>query len=406
MTDASAETARPAQRDLIIILGLLTCLGPLNIDMYLPGFPNIGHDFQTSETAVQFSLTSTLIGLAVGQLMVGPFSDSRGRKIPLLGAMALFALSSLFCAVSSSITTFIIARFLQGLTASAGLVLSRAVVRDVFNGTELARFFSRLMIINAVAPMVAPMLGGAILALPSATWRTMFWFLTGVGVLALGLVAARLTETLELHRRLPNSARATMETFHSLLTDREFIGYALTVGLIHGGSFAYVAGTPFVYQDIYGVTPQTFSILFGINGLALVGGSWLIGRAGSMARTNTFLRASVICITVAAALITLIAVFKGPLFLLVAAIFLYMTCIGMILTATFVLAIAKQGHRAGSASAILGSLNLLVGGVAAPLVGLSKTSALPMGLVLLLTSLAGLFACFRLASRHQGEVTP
>lgn len=154
MTDTSAETVRPVQRDLIIILGLLTCLGPLNIDMYLPGFPNIGHDFQASETAVQFSLTSTLIGLAVGQLLVGPFSDARGRKIPLLGAMALFALSSLFCAVASSITTFIVARFLQGLTASAGLVLSRAVVRDVFNGPDLARFFSRLMIINAVAPRI------------------------------------------------------------------------------------------------------------------------------------------------------------------------------------------------------------------------------------------------------------
>ena len=403
MTDPTTETSRPAQRDLILILGLLTCLGPLNIDMYLPGFPSIGHDFHAGETAVQFSLTSTLIGLALGQLMVGPFSDSRGRKGPLLAAMALFALSSLFCAISSSITAFIVARFLQGLTASAGLVLSRAVVRDVFNGPELARFFSRLMIINTVAPMVAPMMGGAILALPSATWRTMFWFLTGFGVVALGLVGGRLNETLELHRRLPNSARSTLETFHSLLTDREFIGHALTVGLIHGGSFAYVAGTPFVYQDIYGVSPQTFSLLFGINGLALVGGSWLIGRAGSMARTNTMLRASVICITTAAALITLIATLEGPLFLLVAAIFLYMTCIGMILTATFVLAIAKQGHRAGSASAILGSLNLLVGGVAAPLVGLSKTSALPVGLVLFFTSLAGLLTCFRMTSNHQDE---
>ncbi|QDH17770.1 multidrug effflux MFS transporter [Swingsia samuiensis] len=403
MTDQSQPSSY--QRDLILILGLLTCLGPLNIDMYLPGFPNIARDFHTEEVSVQLSLSSALFGLALGQLFVGPLSDTHGRKTPLIVAMALFAFASFLCATSSSILIFIIARFFQGLTAAAGLVLSRAIVRDVFSGAQLAQFFSRLMIINAIAPMIAPMLGGAILQFPSATWRTIFWFLTGFGVIAVGLVWGRLTETLPLSKRLPNSTYATLETFYSLFTDREFIGQALTVGLIHGGSFAYVAGTPFVYQNIYGVSPQAFSILFGINGIALVIGSWIIGRSKTMPSTYSLLKKSVFAITMASVFIGLIAIFKGPLFLLVAGIFLYMTCIGMVLTSTFVIAIAKQGHRAGSASAILGSLNLIIGTIVSPLVGINKTSAVPMAAVLFTASFLGLISFLKLTSPPEESKT-
>ncbi len=394
-------TAPPASRwDLFLILCLLTCLGPLNIDLYLPGFPGIAHDFHAGQTSVQFSLTGALFGLAVGQLMVGPFSDAKGRKGPLMIAMGLFTLSSLLCAAAPGIGTFIMARFMQGLTAAAGLVLSRAIVRDLFSGVALARFFSRLMIINAVAPMVAPMIGGAILLAPSATWRTLFLFLAGVGLVASALSSVRLHETLDPARRGAHSTRASLGAFYSLFSDREFAGYALTVGLIHGGSFAYVAGTPFIYQGLYGVSPQVFSVLFGINGLAMVAGSWLVGRSSGPAQTARILRNAVLTITAASALITGLGLIRGPLAFLVIAIFLYMICIGVVLTSTFVLAIERQGHRAGSASALLGALPLFVGAVAAPLVGVSRASAVPMGLVLFLTCLMGLVCYFRFVWRE------
>ncbi len=175
-----------------------------------------------------------------------------------------------------------IARFLQGFTASAGLVLSRAIVRDVFTGRELSKFFSLLMVITAVAPMVAPMTGGAILLLPFASWHTIFLFLTFIGFLLVLIIALKLTETLPPEKRIPSSIGNSVRTMGSLLKDRSFIGYALTVGFIHGGSFAYVSGTPFVYQDIYGVSPQVFSVLFGINGLAIITGSFIIGRFGGI----------------------------------------------------------------------------------------------------------------------------
>ncbi len=166
---------------LAFLLGMLAILGPLNIDMYLPSFPEIAEDLSASASLVQLSLTACLVGLTIGQLIVGPVSDAQGRRKPLLICIFLFALSSLFCALSPNITTLVAARFLQGFTASAGLVLSRAIVRDVFTGRELSKFFSLLMVITAVAPMVAPMTGGAILLLPFATWHTIFHVLMIIG---------------------------------------------------------------------------------------------------------------------------------------------------------------------------------------------------------------------------------
>src|SRR5699024_4641080 len=253
---------------LALLLGLLAFLGPLNIDMYLPSFPGIAQDLETSATLVQSSLTACLLGLAIGQLFVGPISDAQGRRNPLLIATSLFALASILCAFAPNIVILIVARFLQGLTASAGVVLSRAVVRDVFSGRELTKFFSLLMVINAVAPMVAPMVGGFILSFESANWQSIFFFLGFVGLLMVVIVAKRLKETLPPEKRIPSSLGASLTTMGDLLKDHTFIGYALVVGFIHGGSFAYVSGTPFVYQEIYGVSPQTFSVLFGINGLA------------------------------------------------------------------------------------------------------------------------------------------
>ncbi|SDW64746.1 Bcr/CflA family efflux MFS transporter [Paenibacillus sp. PDC88] len=386
---------------LAFLLSLLGILGPFNIDMYLPSFPEIGEDLGARASLVQLSLTSCLIGLAVGQIIVGPISDARGRKIPLLISLSLFALSSLFCALAPNISLLIAARFLQGFTAAAGLVISRAVVRDVFDGRELTKFFALLSVINAVAPMVAPMSGGAILLFPSANWQSIFYFLCLFGLLIVLIIGMRLKETLPPEKRMPSSLGHSVKTMGELFKDRVFIGYALTVGFVHGGSFAYVSGTPFVYQEIYGVSPQVFSVLFGINGIAIIFGSFLIGRFGGIVPERTLLRIGVWVAVSATLLLLVTTAFRGPLFLVVICIFVYMITIGIVATSTFTLAMEHQGHRAGSASAVLGLVPLLIGSAVSPLVGIDETTAVPMGAILFVTACLGAFVFTKLTGENK-----
>lgn len=371
--------------------------------MYLPSFPGIAQDLETSATLVQSSLTACLLGLAIGQLVVGPISDAQGRKQPLLVATSLFALASIFCAFAPNIALLIAARFLQGFAASAGVVLSRAVVRDVFSGQALTKFFALLMVINAVAPMVAPMAGGAILSFEFANWQSIFFFLAFIGFLIVAIVAIKLKETLPPEKRIPSSLGATVMTMGSLLKDRSFIGYALVVGFVHGGSFAYVSGTPFVYQEIYGVSPQTFSVLFGINGLAIITGSFIIGRFGGIIPEKNLLQTAVTIALTATSILLVMTIIEGPLTSIVILIFIYMITMGMVITSTFTLGMAKQGHRAGSASAVLGMLPLLLGSLFSPLAGINEASAVPMGVILFTTALIGFIAFFLLVKKGQTD---
>ncbi|CAM3632870.1 MULTISPECIES: Bcr/CflA family efflux MFS transporter [Saccharibacillus] len=389
---------------LALLLSTLGILGPLNIDMYLPSFPGIALDLGAQASLVQLSLTACLIGLAIGQIIVGPISDARGRRGPLLISLLLFAASSVMCALSTSIEMLIAARFLQGLTASGGIVLSRAIVRDVFSGRELTQFFSLLMVINAVAPLLAPIAGGVVLLLPGSSWHTIFYFLGLLGFLILLTVGFKLKETLPPDKRVPSTIGHSLRTMGSLMKDRSFMGYALTLGFIHGGSFAYVSGTPFVYQDIYGVSPQTFSILFGINGIAIIAGSFIIGRFSSVVSERSLLRIGVITASSATLLLLIATIVQGPLFTIVVPLFIYMITIGITATSTFTLAIARQGHRAGSASAVLGLFPLLIGSLVSPLVGLNETTPVPMGAILFVTALLGAVAFFGLTRAEKNPL--
>ncbi len=386
---------------LALMLSMLAILGPLNIDMYLPSFPGIAADLNARASMVQLSLTACLVGLAVGQVIVGPISDAKGRRKPLLVSITLFAAASFVCAIAPNIYILIAARLLQGLTASAGIVVSRAVVRDIFSGKELTQFFSLLMVINAIAPMAAPMIGGAILLLPFSEWSTIFLFLAVVGLAIVITIGFRLEETLPEEKRTPSSLKYTIRTIGDLWKDRSFIGYALTLGFVHGGSFAYVSGTPFVYQEIYGVSAQVFSVLFGINGLAIITGSFLIGRLAGIIAERKLLRTAVITAVSASSFLLAMTIIEGPLALLVIPIFIYMTAMGMVLTSSFTLAIAKQGHRAGSASALLGMLPLLIGSIVSPLAGIDETTAVPMGAIMFITTVFGLTAFSTLSERPQ-----
>lgn len=385
---------------LAFLLGMLAVLGPLNIDMYLPSFLQISEDLQAPASLVQLSLTTCLIGLAIGQLVVGPISDAKGRKRPLLISITLFAAASLLCAFAPNIGVLIAGRFLQGFTAAAGIVVSRAVVRDVFTGQALTKFFALLMVINAVAPMLAPMAGGAILLLPGARWGWIFLFLSLLGVLIVLVAGIKLEESLPPSKRVPSSLSHILWTFKDLLKDRSFIGYALTLGLAHGGSFAYVAGTPFVYQGIYGVNEQVYSVLFGINGLAIITGTFVVGRLAGIVHERTLLKTGVMVASSATAILVCMAAIQGPLWTIVVSIFVYMTSMGMITTSSFTLGIAKQSHRAGSASAMLGMLPLFLGAMVAPLVGIDESTAVPMAAIMFATSVLALSTCLGLTKKE------
>ncbi|OLS40690.1 Bcr/CflA family efflux MFS transporter [Bacillus sp. MRMR6] len=366
---------------LAILLGSLGILGPFTIDMYLPSFPTIVNEFHTTASLVQISLTSCLLGLGLGQLIIGPLSDVQGRRKPLLIFLGLYLLASLICAIAPNIYFFIGARLLQGFAAAGGLVISRAIVRDLYSGRELTKFFALMVLVGNLGPIIAPIVGGGVLAF--TTWTGVFLLLALVGLVLVLIVSFNLEETLPIEKRVPSNLSHTIKNFGSLMKDRQFMGYAFTQGFIVAGIFAYVSGIPFVYQNIYGVSPQQFSFLFPVNGIALIIGSQLVGRLTDIIPEKTFLKIGLMISNTAAGALLLALLLKAPLIVVAVPIFFLVMSIGIISTTSFALAIETQGHIAGSASALLGLLPFVLGSLTAPLVGIAgEYSAIPMGVVI------------------------
>jgi len=296
-------------------------MGPLTIDMYLPSFPTIVEAFDTTASFVQVSLTASLLGIGLGQLVLGPMSDVYGRKKPLLFALIVYIIASLLCVFSPSIGFFIAARFIQGFAASAGIVLSRAIVRDVYSGRELTKFFALLMLINNLVPILAPVLGGGILTFTE--WTGIFAVLSVIGVVLFVVVMWRMDETLLEESRVPSSITTTLKNFLSLLKNREFMGYAMAQGFIMAGIFAYVAGTPFVYQNIYEVSPQMFSLLFGMNGIGLIIGAQTVGRLTGVVSEKQFLEVGLLLSITSGTALFIAVLLNGPLLSIIIPIFFF-----------------------------------------------------------------------------------
>ncbi|MFS0820129.1 multidrug effflux MFS transporter [Bacillus sp. 1P02SD] len=371
---------------LAFILGALGLLGPFTIDTYLPSFPTIVEDYHTNASLVQISLTACLLGLGLGQLIIGPMSDVHGRRKPLLVFLILYILASVTCAFAPNIYFFITSRFIQGFVAAGGIVISRAIVRDVYNGRELTKFFALLMLVGNLGPIVAPIAGAGILAF--GDWNWVFIVLSCIGIVLLLTVVWKLEETLPQENRIPSNLPQIVKNFGTLLRDQQFAGYTLTQSFIIAGIFAYVSGISFVYQNIYGVSPQGFSLLFGVNGIALIIGSQSVGRLSDFISEKTFLKIGLIMANTSAALLLLAIFLQAPLFLFAMPIFFFVCSISIISTTSFSLAMESQGHIAGSASALLGVLPFFFGSLTAPLVGLAgEYSAVPMGIIIFI-------ACF------------
>jgi MFS transporter, DHA1 family, multidrug resistance protein len=384
-TRRPVPSAPPAGRDrlrLVLILGALVALGPLTIDMYLPALPTIADDLGTTSAAAQLTLTGTLVGLALGQLLVGPLSDTFGRRRPLLVGVAGHVLASLLCLVAPNLATLGGLRLLQGIGAAAASVVAMAIVRDLFVGRAAATLYSRLMLVLGVAPVLAPTVGGEVLRFTS--WRGVFVVLAVLGLLLVAMAARAVPETLPAARRRPLGLRSTLQTYRGLLRDRTFAGLVLVAGLSMAALFGYVAGSSFVFQDEFGLNEQQFGLVFGAGAVFLIGATQLNAALLGRFEPRTILPWALVLGTAAgAALVALAATGTGGLFGVIAPLWTALFAVGLVLPNAPALALARHGEAAGTASALLGAVQMGVGAITSPIVGLLGNDALAMGAVVL-----------------------
>lgn len=396
LTTPAVKAARRTGFLVTMVLGGLTALPPLSMDMYLPALPAVTDSLSAPAATIQLTLTACLAGMALGQLVVGPMSDRWGRRRPLLLGMVVYVIATAICALAPSAELLIGFRLLQGLAGAAGIVIARAVVRDLYDGVEMARFFSTLMLISGVAPIIAPLIGGQVMRFTD--WRGIFVVLTGVGIVLTLVVWKWLHETLPPGSRHTGGVGEALRTMRGLLADRVFTGYMITGGLAFAVLFAYIAASPFVVQEIYGASPQTFSLLFGLNSIGLIAvgqinGKLLVGRI-SLDKVLGFGLAVIVLAAVALLLMTTGVFGEVGLVPVAAGLFVLMSAMGVAMPNTNAQALMRTKHAAGSASALLGTSSFLIGAIASPLVGIAgEDTAVPMAVVQVVCAVAAV-GCF------------
>ncbi|MCU1690550.1 MAG: drug resistance transporter, Bcr/CflA subfamily [Pseudonocardiales bacterium] len=392
---------------MILLVGAMAAFGPLCIDMYLPALPDISDDLAASASSVQLSLTACLIGLGAGQLLIGPLSDRLGRRRPLCLGLALFVVASCACAFAPSIAVLIALRLLQGLGGAAGIVISRAVVRDLYSGATAARFFSLLMLVTGAGPILAPQVGALVLSF--APWRGIFLALSVAGSVLLLIAALRLPETLDASNRNAGGLRVTLSTMRAVATHRTFVANAVVCGLGFGSIFAYVAGSSFVVQNVYGLSAQAYGVVFAVNAVGLVTASQINGRLVGRLGSTRLMTAGLIGLA-SGGVCVLIVVSTGLFGIggLIAAMLIVMSSNGFIAPNAMALAMNDFPESAGSASALLGLLQFSIGASVAPLVGLGgSNTGVPMGIIMATMGLAAL--SLRLALHYpsaSGRLSP
>lgn len=352
------------------------------IDLYLPGLPAIAAEFGAKPSTVQFTLASFFVGMALGQVIHGPLADRYGRKPPLYAGLALFVLASLGCALAANITTLILLRFAQAVSGCAGVVIARAVVRDRCDAHTSAKIYSLLMLVMGLAPILAPFLGGWILLF--AGWRAIFVALALFGLACLVGVWRYLPETRPANAAIGGGIGTALRGYGQILRDRRFTGYAFAGGFAQAGMFAYITGSPHVFIDLYGVPAHHYGWLFGLNAVGLIASSQYNRRLLRQESADSILRRANRWTVFAGLLLLAVAVIGwGGLPVLLVPLFVYMVSIGFTAPNAMANALAHQGARAGSASALIGTLQFGVATVASALVGLlGHGSALPMATVI------------------------
>lgn len=368
---------------LVIFLGVLSAFGPFIIDLYLPALPIMSEYFGVNATIIQLTLTGSMIGLSVGQLIIGPISDRIGRKLPLICSLIIYILSTLFIVLVNNINFVIILRFIQGFSAAGSVVLSRAIATDLYGGRNLKSFFSLLMTINGLAPIVAPIFGGIIIQFTE--WRSIFIILTILGLILL-IVSLKFYESLEESKRFSGSLIETYKKLFNIVKNRTFITYILVQSFAMAGLFGYISASPFIFQEEYGVSAFVYSLFFGLNGLALIIGS----RISNLFNNKKSISIGLNSMVILSIYITLSLIFRLNVLLVELGFFMLLVGLGIILPATSSSAMNSERSNAGGAAAILGFIQFLFGGLVSPLVGLGNI-LYSTSIVLIVSSIIALF---------------
>jgi MFS transporter, DHA1 family, multidrug resistance protein len=360
---------------IIAILGVMSAFGPLSIDMYLPSLPTIAQDFGIPLARVQYSLASYFVGLAVGQIFYGPITDRYGRKKPLYFGMILYGLASLGCATATNVEELIFYRFLQALGACAGIVISRAIVRDKFHAREAARVFSLLMLIMGIAPILAPLGGGYIAT--QVGWRFIFWILVVLSSLMLLCQFFFLPETHVDPKK--NSPKEILRIYQGILKSRPFVGNTMASAFAQAGMFAYITGSPWVFMNHFGLSPAHYAWVFGSNAFGLILFSQINakllkknGPGDILKRVYPFLATVSVCLLIA-------GVMDASFWVILPLLFLFISCLGMTSPNSTASALATQGHYAGSASALMGTMQFTTSATISALVSyIHNDTLIPM----------------------------
>ena len=381
------------------MLGSVSAIGPAAMDAYLPGLPELARDFGVSPSAAQVTVTTYLLGLALGQLLSGPLSDVHGRRRPLVAGMAVFTVTTLACSLAPSLFVLAGMRLVQGTAAAVGVAVGRAIVRDLYAGAAGARYLSRLMMVIGLAPILAPIVGGQLLRFTS--WRGVFVALAVLGLALTAIGARLLPETLPRERRRAAGLGITLRTFAQLLADRRFVGFVLIVGLGGGAMIGYVAGSSFVLQEVYGASPQLYGVLFGLNAVFLVAGAQVNAHLLATRSPRSLLRVGLVMLVVAGvALVVIVSLPKADLATVMAPLMLQMASWSFVQANALALALTDHPEVAGTAAALLGVSQYAFGAFTAPLVGLGGSdTALPMALVIAACAVGAAVAFEGIASR-------
>jgi DHA1 family bicyclomycin/chloramphenicol resistance-like MFS transporter len=379
-TAPAPAVPRPGVARTALVLGAFVAIGPLTIDMYLPALPTITRELETTSAAVQLTLTGTLIGLALGQLVLGPLSDALGRRRPLLAGTALHVLASLLVLVAPNLAVLGALRVLQGVGTAAGAVVAIAIVRDLYDGRAAATMLSRLFLVLGAAPVLAPTIGGELLRFTS--WRGIFAFLAVYGVLMIAWGSRVLPETLPPERRQSSGVRGTLRGYRSLFRDRAYVGLVLVAGLTMAGLFSYVSGSAFVYQGEFGLDEQQFGLLFGAGAFWLIAATQLNPLLLRRWSPQQLLVAGTVAGAAAgAALVVLAGTGTGGLPAVAGSLWAVLFACGLALPNAPALALSRHGEAAGTAAALLGAIQFGVGALVSPVVGLLGNDAVAIGTV-------------------------
>jgi MFS transporter, DHA1 family, multidrug resistance protein len=376
-----AEPTRSERVRVILVLGALVALGPLTIDMYLPALPAIADNLHTSSAAAQLTLTGTLLGLGLGQLVIGPLSDAVGRRVPLITGTALHIVASLLCLIAPNIGVLGALRTLQGVGAAAAMVVALAVVRDLFSGRAAATTLSRLMLVMGAAPILAPSLGGAVLL--TGSWRSVFAVLAILGMALMIVALVALKETLPPERRRDGQVAPVLRTYGSLLIDREFVVLSMVAALGMSALFSYVSGSSFVLQQQYGLNQQQFALVFGLGAVAIIGASQFNVVLLDRFTPKRIVLVALTTATISGLVLTILAVtgVAGLAGFIVPLLFV-LGSVGFVLPNAPALALSRHGEAAGTAAALLGATQFGLGALVAPLVGVLGNDAPAMAITM------------------------